>query len=162
MFYTKYHYFIFFNISSYKNFFFINNISRTIDIQINLNNLNKLKIRKVKFKEECKKYDGTSKQNEIYFLMLFNFFTHKLKKPLDIFQITKNKDIISYCLSEAKIAENKLFEMLFENLKNKIYKKPSISIMRKGSRDYSYKFNSSHIKDLQNFIKILETALYLF
>ncbi len=120
------------------------------------------KKKKVTFQYNCKKFDGTSQKNTIYFKLIKNYFSYKIKSHRDILHFVKNKECLIYCLNEAKKAEENLYENISQNLISIHYKKPSTSIIRAGSRDYSYMFYPEHIKKISKLIKVLENILYFY
>jgi hypothetical protein len=150
-----YYYNIYIYPYNYTKTFYINKIHEILTRQTK-------NYKKVTFQYNCKKFDGTSKKNTIYFSLIINYLGGKIKNYRDIMYFVKNKENLLYCLEEAKNAEEKLYESILLNLKSAEYKKPSTSIIRAGSRDYAYRFFPEHIKKLRKLIKLLENSLYFY
>lgn len=79
--------------------------------------LEKKKKKKVKFKNNVKKYDGSSKIICMYCQIFEEFYYNKIKTIDDIIKITKNKNSINFFLQELNIIKNKI--IYFENNKEK-------------------------------------------
>lgn len=151
-----YHHSIYIYPYNYIKLFYLNKLRNIIKNQKSKN------YKKVTFQYNCKKFDGTSQINTIYFNLIINYLSGKIKNHRDILYFVKSKKNLVYCLNEMKKAEENLYDSILENLKSAEYKKPSTCIIRAGSRDYGYRFFPEHIKKIRKLIKLLENSLYFY
>lgn len=122
-----------------------------------------LKRKSVSFSDDVKLHDGTSYKNIIYSKIIINFFKKKIKNGKDILKITKDKEILLFCLNECKIAKTKLeymckvdnifFRILNYATQDNI-KSSGFSIIRSGSRDINFRFLPSHLKNINRIINL--------
>jgi hypothetical protein len=144
--------------------------------------------RTVTFSKDTKSYDGSSSKNIFYYKLIMTFFKNEKFDEL-LSQCLLNKDLIKYCIKEAKLARNKLKNIIIENeneqfkdffkllfkIKNNIEKsewendfynkkvleknKKGVAILRNGCQGINDKFLPKHLKKLEIFIDILEKNL---
>ena len=130
-----------------------------------------LKRKSVSFSDDVKLHDGTSYKNIIYSKIIINFFKKKIKNGKDILKITKDKDILYFCLNECRIAKSKLehiykinnifFRILNYTIQDNI-KSSGFSIIRSGSRDINFRFLPSHLKNINRLIKLFDFILNIY
>ena len=127
-----------------------------------------LERKSVSFTSDTKLYDGTSYKNIIYSKIIIDFFKKKIKSKEDVLKITKDKEILIFCLNESKIAKSKLeYLSKFDNIFFRIFnhsnqdniKCSGFSIIRTGSRDINFKFLPSHLKNINRLIKLFNLTL---
>ena len=70
--------------------------------------IEKEQVKKVKFKNNVKKYDGSSKLIYVYCQILEGFYNNKINNINDVLKITNNIDCISFCLKELNIVKDKI------------------------------------------------------
>ena len=80
--------------------------------------IEKQQVKKVKFKNNVKKFDGSSKSLTVYCQILEGFYDNKINNINDILKITDNIDYINFCIKELNIVKDKL--LYLKNNKDKI------------------------------------------
>lgn len=135
---------------------------------VNLKNNDSFSKRKsVSFSDDAKLHDGTSYKNIIYSKIIIDFFKKKIKNGKDILSITKDKEILYFCLHECEIAKLKIehisrFDSIFFRILNYTHynKSRGVSIIRSGSRDINFRFLPSHLKNIKKLIHIFNFILH--